>query len=285
VQTQRHHGKEKEKLSVISELHDILMFSTSLHTVLSHSQYTHIMMIEIGRASRTRITMVAILQTALQILLIFATPVSSLVQQPWTAKTNTRSVCSVSTHSRSPQRRIRGRKSSLAIFLAAGSISEDEITRQLERARAALQVSRAKLEALEQQELNGTNAKNVKAAAAPSTTRKSVLGPNVPFFATTTDGAKEEDAKKKNGKRDLVIKNQNKDGLFTTDGDLMAKLSEEEEWEPRSLFDVFQSETKRDNDPLENRDVAASIYNLRRVLQAEDFQRIFDKRNWFIGEQ
>jgi hypothetical protein len=65
----------------------------------------------------------------------------------------------------------------------------------------------------------------------------------------------------------------------------MAKLSEEEEWESRSLLEVFQNERGPAKEhKLADRDVAASIFNLRRVLQTEDFQRIFDQRNRFIGE-
>jgi hypothetical protein len=95
-------------------------------------------------------------------------------------------------------------------------------------------------------------------------------------------------AAKINGKKERVIKSKNADtGLFTTDGDLMAKLSEGEEWQTRRLLEVFSNEQERltpENDSQANRDVAASIFNLRRVLETEDYLRIFDSRNWFIGQ-
>ena len=74
-------------------------------------------------------------------------------------------------------------------------------------------------------------------------------------------------------------------GLFTTDGDKMAELSEEEEWESRPLLEVFESEIEdTSSSVLNERDVAASIFNLRKTLQMEDYRKIFDKRNRFIGE-
>jgi len=79
--------------------------------------------------------------------------------------------------------------------------------------------------------------------------------------------------------------------LVTADGEKMAKLSEEEPWEYRSLLDVFENERDVNEDvyskasqQLAQRDVAASIYNLRKELKTEDYRKIFDKRNRFIGE-
>jgi len=87
------------------------------------------------------------------------------------------------------------------------------------------------------------------------------------------------------GKKDKVIKDKNEDGLFTTDGDLMAKLSEEEEWESRPLLDVFQNEKEKAPEAMGiDRDIGQNMYNLRKSLQTEDFAKIFDKRNRFIGE-
>lgn len=75
-------------------------------------------------------------------------------------------------------------------------------------------------------------------------------------------------------------------GLIMCDGDLMAALSEEEEWEQRSLLDVFESEIEDDEitKQLASRDVTASIRNMRLKMHNEDYRRIFDKRNRFIGE-
>ncbi|KAL3912058.1 MAG: hypothetical protein SGARI_001344 [Bacillariaceae sp.] len=168
---------------------------------------------------------------------------------------------------------IQCRMSSFAMSAAASP--EDDVTRQLERARAVLEASRAKVEAQEkaaEEEFSRQN-KNGK--------KKVAMGADLPFFATQNGSNGKAD-----GKRDMVIKDQNQDGLFTTDGDLMAKLSETEEWESRSLFEVFTDEIeKKEKDPFADRDVAASMYGLRKALQNEDFQKIFDKRNRFIGDQ
>ena len=137
-----------------------------------------------------------------------------------------------------------------------------------------LEVSRAKMEAQEK-------AREEEFSRPSKNGKKQAMGADVPFFATQNGNNGKAD-----GKRDMVIKDQNQDGLFTTDGDLMAKLSETEEWESRSLFEVFTDEIeKSEKDPFADRDVAASMYGLRKALQNEDFQKIFDKRNRFIGDQ
>lgn len=156
------------------------------------------------------------------------------------------------------------RPSSLSPLFATDNNPDDEITRQLARAKEVLAMSKAKLEA--------------KQSLAFDDDAEGQAGAKVPFFATAAP-------KNAGDKKERVIKSKNGDGLFTTDGDLMAKLSEAEEWEVRSLLDVFENENKNPHDSLADRDVAASIFGLQRVLQTEDFQRIFDKRNRFIGEQ
>lgn len=101
---------------------------------------------------------------------------------------------------------------------------------------------------------------------------------SIPFFAAAA-------VKNKSGKKDKVIKNKNEDGTFSTDGDLMAKLSEEEEWDLRPLLEVFKNEKEKGPQSLNvDRDISQSMYNLRKVLQTEDFMKIFDKRNRFIGD-
>ena len=106
---------------------------------------------------------------------------------------------------------------------------------------------------------------------------------SVPFFASQAATKNKREGEKK----EKVIKSKNENGLFTTDGALMAELSESEEWEARPLLDVFQNDNKKANtkDTLADRDVAASIFGLQKVLQTEDFLKIFDKRNRFIGNQ
>lgn len=145
---------------------------------------------------------------------------------------------------------------------AAADGIEDDITRQLARARDVLAKSKAKIEEQEIDDLEeDSSSKN-----------------GVPFFASLDANA--------DTKKEKVIKSRNEEGLFTTDGELMAEMSESEEWEVRPLLEVFESESKDPaKDPLADRDVAASIFNLRKVLQTEDYQKIFDKRNRFIGDQ
>mmetsp|Transcript_8055 Transcript_8055/g.10320 ORF Transcript_8055/g.10320 Transcript_8055/m.10320 type:complete len:186 (-) Transcript_8055:77-634(-) len=110
----------------------------------------------------------------------------------------------------------------------------------------------------------------------------------------------EDEAKKTQAKDSKkVMKNENKKasvtkevmedtGLITTDGELMAALSEDEEWSERSLLQMFDDETFDDEDDVNesviNRDVAASINAMRVRMDNGDFNKIFDARNRFIGE-
>lgn len=139
---------------------------------------------------------------------------------------------------------------------------EDEISRQLERARKVLAKSKAKLEAT--------------GNAEPD---------EIPFFATSAKMDSDT-------KREKVTKQLDQEtGLITADGEKMARLSEIEQWEMRSLREVFESEIEDLEDvnsiaskQLAERDVAASIFNLRKQMKTEDYRRIFDTSNWFIGE-
>lgn len=140
---------------------------------------------------------------------------------------------------------------------------DDDISAQLAKARALIEKAKAKIEneaaeAVEQQEGEvESKAESISVTSAES-------------------------------KVASVIKSTNEEGLFTTDGDLMAELSEAEEWEDRGLLDVFETEGEEESDvsrQLASRDVAASIMNLRMSMQNEDYRKIFDKRNRFIGEE
>ena len=147
-----------------------------------------------------------------------------------------------------------------SMSLASSSL-DDDLSRQMERAREVLAQSKAKMEAIEQAEVEGEDSKR-----------------NVPFFAV-------KDTPSPGGKKEKVTKSTNKQGLITTDGEKMAKLSESEEWETRPLGEVFRDERGVTENPLADRDVAASIMNLRLKMQNADFKEIFDSRNRFIGEQ
>jgi hypothetical protein len=148
------------------------------------------------------------------------------------------------------------------LHAASAGNPDDEITRQVERAKELLAKTKAKMEAQEQADANGPTG-----AAA-----------NVPFFASKDN--------KSNSKKEKLMKTQNEEGLFTTDGGLMAQMSESEDWEVRPLNEVFQNEKEitRKTNKLANRDMSAGIQGLQRVLQTEDYLKIFDKRNRFIGE-
>jgi len=145
------------------------------------------------------------------------------------------------------------------LYSTNGSI--EDVERELQRARAVLEKSKAKLAAKKEESSESS----------------------VPFFAHTG---------KRAVSRDGVVKSKDeKTGLITADGERMAAISELEDWEARSLSEVFKSEISEDQDvyslasqQLADRDVAASIWGLRQKLQTEDYQRIFDKRNRFIGE-
>lgn len=142
-----------------------------------------------------------------------------------------------------------------------------DIDRGLQRARELLQKTKAKL-------------------AAKESASISQVTPSIPFFAS------QQQAKKSIASRDGVVKFKDEStGLITADGEKMAQISEEEEWEIRPILDVFDNETKENQEALAtashqlaSRDIAASVFNLRRQLQTSDYERIFDKRNIFIGE-
>jgi hypothetical protein len=147
----------------------------------------------------------------------------------------------------------------------------DAIDREVVKAKELIAKAKAQLKAMDDAE-----------AAAPE--KKEAA--NVPFFAALDNGDGGAQTK-----RDIVMKSKNDDGLITVNGDEMAKLSEEEGWSVRPLDEVFQNELDEEADVyskmsqyLGQRDVVASIWNLRKNMQNEDFQKIFDKRNRFIGE-
>lgn len=137
---------------------------------------------------------------------------------------------------------------------------DDDINRQLAKAKELLEKAKDKM-AQNQQQLQE------EAAAL----KKSKITPD-----TIVD------------KKTSVIKSRNEDtGLIRCDGEVMAALSEEEEWELKGIFDVFEDEVEQSDvsKQLAERDVAASIYNLRLSLQNEDYRKIFDKRNRWIGDE
>mmetsp|Transcript_34584 Transcript_34584/g.83871 ORF Transcript_34584/g.83871 Transcript_34584/m.83871 type:complete len:202 (-) Transcript_34584:574-1179(-) len=152
------------------------------------------------------------------------------------------------------------------VIRSAGDNVDDEISKQLARAKELLAKSKAKIEEKELEDINE---------------EKEEKSEPVPFFAAKSVSADQDSRKKK------FTKDKNEEtGLATFDGDKMVELSESEEWEVRPLNQVFENEIEdKGDDPFADRDVAASIFNLRKKMQTDDYMKIFDKRNRFIGEQ
>lgn len=145
--------------------------------------------------------------------------------------------------------------------LFANESANDDVARQLAKAKELLQLSKAKLAAQEQEVDSNEDAKEKK-----------------PVVLETSEIDE---------KRLKVTKYTNDEsGLITTDGELMASLSEEEDWEVRSLIEVFEDELEESevSKQLRKRDVAASIVNLRMSMHNDDYRKIFNTRNRFIGE-
>jgi hypothetical protein len=208
-----------------------------------------------------------------------ASVVSSFALQEWRGISPTRSRCSSSSYR-------PGSTSLLQLHTAvlpnssnnstcrkgAPQAQDDGITQLQEKARALLVKSKAKLLAANRQKGGETNE------------QVSTL----PFFASQILQERPADAVR----RAEVIKSRDeKTGLITTHGEKMAAMSEKEDWEVRSLSDVFDNELEENADvyamasrQLAGRDVAASIWNLRKTLKTEDYHIIFDPKNYFIGE-
>ncbi|CAJ1957068.1 unnamed protein product [Cylindrotheca closterium] len=149
---------------------------------------------------------------------------------------------------------------------SAGNNVDDEVSKQLARAKELLAKSKARIEAKELEAINK---------------EKEEKSESVPFFAAKMASMDQDSRKTK------FTKDKNEEtGLSTFDGDKMVELSESEEWEVRPLSQVFENENKdAAENPLADRDVAASIFNLQKKMRTEDYMKIFDKRNRFIGEQ
>lgn len=172
----------------------------------------------------------------------------------------------------------RSKSTGISSQLTAAAREEDDIDRELAKARILLIEAKKQIAAMDAGE---EYVRPVEVAAHEETTT------NVPFFAKLND----DNNSHAPSKREIVIKSRNEDGLITVNGEEMAKLSEEEMWTARPLDQVFENELNEDEDvyalateSLRQRDVAASIFNLRKSMQPQDYQKIFDKKNYFIGE-
>mmetsp|Transcript_9489 Transcript_9489/g.10535 ORF Transcript_9489/g.10535 Transcript_9489/m.10535 type:complete len:190 (-) Transcript_9489:211-780(-) len=157
------------------------------------------------------------------------------------------------------------------ISLICRNGAEDDIAKELAKARELLAETREQLDAMEYEE---------KRNQPP-------INKETPFFAKAA--ATQKIAER--SKRELVVKSGKKDEVITVKGDEMAKLSEGENWEARPLGEAFENELNENEDvyslatkQLAQSDVAARIWNLRKTMQTDDYKRIFDKKNRFIGE-
>lgn len=144
--------------------------------------------------------------------------------------------------------------------LAATESINDDVSRQLAKAKELLERSKAKLAVQEAE-----NSKDAVEKKEPIVLKSNEIDEKRIKVTKSTD---------------------DESGLITTDGELMAMLSEEEDWEVRDLFDVFKDELEESDvsKQLRKRDVAASIVNLRMSMHNEDYRKIFNTRNRFIGE-
>ena len=189
---------------------------------------------------------------------------------------------------------------------------EQQINQGLQRAREVLQKSKAKLAAMQQNTAdaemkdsiinNNNDAVPFFATRRAATTTPAVAnmaGGGVATATPTTTAVAISDttstttttATNTINDSHLKVKSRNSaTGLVMADGERMAEISEDEPWEYRSIYELFpSSDTTTNNNPAASRveiqtDVMASIQNLRKVLQTEDYRRIFDPRNRFIGE-
>ena len=60
-------------------------------------------------------------------------------------------------------------------------------------------------------------------------------------------------------------------------------------WERRSILEVFENELKETGEESEaqkrtSRDIAMAMMNLRKQMWNPDYDYIFDKKNWTIGD-
>ena len=167
---------------------------------------------------------------------------------------------------------------------------DPDVTDQIRRAKLLLEDARRKQKAREEKSAASAGADDVPGTTTTTTTTTKRL---LPFFAAATaiSSATEVDARRK-------IKSTTSTGSIIADGETMAAISKSERWERRSLSEMFEREARNDFDGLPvageqidkvgtvlaDRDVARSIWNLRRSMQNEDFMKVFDSRNRFIGD-
>ena len=164
--------------------------------------------------------------------------------------------------------------------------AEDEVSRQLAKAKELIERTKQKMESKEKaaaaaaadQEEEDDDTDEATASAAADEDDEVV-----PFFAVDPTAAEK--------RRQMVTKTKDEEsGLITTDGEKMASLADGEKWESRGLYDLFENEIEEDEaakakEARASRDVARSMMNLKMIMNKEDFDFIFDKKNRWIGEE
>ena len=164
--------------------------------------------------------------------------------------------------------------------------AEDEVSRQLAKVKDLIERTKQKMESKEKaaaaaaadQEEEDDDTDEATASAAADEDDEVV-----PFFAVDPTAAEK--------RRQMVTKTKDEEsGLITTDGEKMASLADGEKWESRGLYDLFENEIEEDEaakakEARASRDVARSMMNLKMIMNKEDFDFIFDKKNRWIGEE
>jgi len=162
------------------------------------------------------------------------------------------------------------------LFMSAPN-GDDDVSRQLEKARKLIAEAKGKLEAKELE------------AQDPSST-----APVAQHFFATEDNEEDEATREKNKeeKRSRVIKQELDNGKITTDGDMMVELSQNEKWEMRPLMDVFEPEKMSEEDEKSREErrkkeiqIVQAMMNLKQKLGKDDYEKIFNNKNFFIGEE
>lgn len=189
-------------------------------------------------------------------------------------------------------------------------VYDPTVSDQIVRARRLLDVARNKQKAREVAMAmsvsvnvgNGEDGLTMISTTTASTASKTHL----PFFAmVTNDAAAATVVASDIVHKSKKIKSTTSSGSIIADGESMTQISHSEPWARRSLSDMFVREARTDYDGnvivvqgceegeenmdkvgsvLADRDVVASIWNLRKTLQNEDFNKVFDSRNRFIGD-
>ena len=241
------------------------------------------------RRRRSRVTSLVATVTV-TVILMSASPADSFSSCAASSRVNTQASCIDDMASKA--KRQRRYSASTRLYNSSpkdefdndGDDEEDlskydpEIAAQIRKARQLVRESKLKME------------KERKAAELAATANGDTNG-------ATADGSKEEVTSlpffAAQGTSPEKIKSKTKGGVIA-DGEKMASLSKSESWEKRSLSQMFDKEKRIDFDgnlvenddgsSIAKRDVAMAIFNLRKQLQNEDFKKVFNTRNPFIGE-